>query len=223
MKIEDKIYVPHVCSACGVARLILRHDMHDNPVITCIECKSTMKRWEIHKETPYEPFSGTSGHYLTYTQKLREITGSPWQHNSGGTLADIRKKVGRDLVDYPGMPELVLLPSEADAAQQRAEMMDQKHEDLVVTLVTKVRFSNPVRIIRVESLRHSQLTGRIADMKHIAKKEGFALFVVTAYSEETGEEFYWNNMELETKPRMPGYGKETDRKRTAYRNSASGV
>lgn len=182
-----------------------------------------MKRWEIHKETPYEPFSGMSGHYLTYTQKLREITGSPWQHNSGGTLADIRKKVGRDLVDYPGMPVLVLLPSEVDAAQQRAEMMDQKHEDLVVTLVTKVRYSNPIGIIRVESLRYSQLAGRIADMKQIAKEEGFALFVITAYSEETGQEFCWNDMELETKPRMPGYGKETDSKRTAYRNSASGV
>lgn len=115
------------------------------------------------------------------------------------------------------------MPSHVESAELMAEMMDKKYEDLVVTLVTKARFSNPVGIIRVESLRYSQLIGRIADMKHIAKKEGFALFVVTAYSEETGQEFWWNDMELETKPRMPGYGKETDRKRTAYRNSASGV
>lgn len=223
MKIEDKIYVPHVCSACGVARLILRDDLQDNPVITCIECKSTMKRWEIHKETPYEPFSGTSGHYLTYTQKLREITGSPWQHNSGGTLADIRKKVGRDLVDYPGMPELVLLPSEVEAAQQRAEMMDQKHEDLVVTLIVKSRFTDPAGIIRVESLPYSQLAGRITTLKRIAEKNNGHVFVVSAYSEETKQEFWWNDMELDIKPRLPGYGKETERKRTAYRNSASGV
>ena len=158
-----------------------------------------------------------------HSQKLGTITDSPWQRASGSSLTDARKKVGDDLVQDPGMPEMIYLPSEVQAAELRAEMMDKKYEDLIVTLVTKVRFSNPVGIIRVESLRYSQLTGRIADMKHIAKKEGFALFVVTAYSEETGEEFYWNNMELETKPRMPGYGKETDRKRTAYRNSASGV
>ena len=161
--------------------------------------------------------------YLMYSQKLGTITDSPFQRCSGGSLADARKKVGDDLVEDPGMPEMVYLPSEVQAAELRAEMMDQKHEDLVVTLVTKVRFSNLVGVIRVESIRYSQLAGRIADMKHIAKKHGIALFVVTAYSEETGQECWWNDMELENKPHLPGYGKETDRKRTAYRNPASGV
>lgn len=175
------------------------------------------------KHAPPTVQSEKTFNYLMHSQKLGTITDSPWQRCSGGSLADARKKVGDDLVEDPGMPEMIYLPSEVQAAELRAEMMDQKHEDLVVTLVTKVRYSNPVGIIRVESLRYSQLAGRIAEMKQIAKKEGFALFVVTAYSEETGQEFCWNDMELDIKPRLPGYGKETDRKRTAYRNSSSGV
>ena len=175
------------------------------------------------KHAPPTQQSEKTFNYLMYSQKMAEITDSPFQRCSGGSLADARKKVGDDLVEDPGMPEMIFLPFEVQVAELRAEMMDKKYEDLVVTLVTKVRYSNPVGIIRVESLRYSQLTGRIADMKQIAKKEGFALFVITVYSEETGQEFWWNDMELETKPRMPEYGKETDRKRTAYRNPASGV
>lgn len=162
--------------------------------------------------------------YHAYIPGQRSINGSDWMSRSGLTLADVKKRLHYDdLVNDKGPTELVFLHSEMEAARLRAEMMDQKHEDLVVTLVTKARFTNPIGVIRVESHRYSQLAGRIAEMKHIAKKEGFALFVITAYSEETGQEFWWNDVELETKPRMPGYGKETDRKRTAYRNSASGV
>lgn len=220
MKIEDQIYVPHVCRDCGVARLILRDDLHDNPEITCTECKSTMVRWELHKESPYEPFSGKSGHYLTYTQKLREIIGSPWQHNSGGTLANIRKKVGQDLVDYPGMPEMVYLPSEVQAAELRAEMMDQKYEDIVVTLVYKAIYTSSKGGIYVESLRHSQVIGRIHELREQCTG---SIKIMMVYSEETHQLFGWNDMPVDEKPRLPKYDQEYGRKRTAYRNASSGV
>ena len=128
-----------------------------------------------------------------------------------------------DLVDDPGKTTMVLLPSEVQAAEIRAEMMDEKHEDLVVTLVLKVRYSNPAGTIRVESVRYSQLAGRIAELKQLAENEHGHVFVVTAYSEETSQEFWWNDLELETKPRMPAYGQEYDRTRKAYRTPTDGV
>ena len=128
-----------------------------------------------------------------------------------------------DLVDDPGKTTMVLLPSEVQAAEIRAEMMDEKHEDLVVTLVLKVRYSNPAGTIRVESVRYSQLAGRIAELKQLAENEHGHVFVESAHSEETSQEFWWNDLELDTKPRIPKYGQEYDRKRTAYRTPASGV
>lgn len=162
--------------------------------------------------------------YLAMTPGLQEITGTTLSRHHGSSLADVKKQlVYDDLVDDPGKTTMVLLPSEVEAAEIRAEMMDEKYEDLVVTLVLKVRYSNPVGTIRVESVRYSQLAGRIADIKETAKENNGILFVVSAYSEETSQEFWWNDLELKTKPRMPAYGQEYDRKRTAYRNSASGV
>jgi len=223
MKIEDKIYIPHVCSECNKVRLIPRDDLHDKPEIVCSTCSGLMKRWVVHKEEKRGCFSGECGYYLTYTPKLRETTGTPWQQNSGSSLADVRKKVGQDLVDYPGLPEMVYLPSEYEAAQLRVEMMQEKIEDIVVTLVIKARFVDPVGTIRVESLRYSQLAGRIDELKRLAKEGGGIVFVVTAYSEETGQEFWWNNMELQNEPRLPGYSQEYDKKRKTYRNTTDGV
>lgn len=161
--------------------------------------------------------------YLMYSQKLGTITYSPWQRASGSSLVDARKKVGDDLVHDPGMPEMIYLPSEVQAAELRAEMMDKKYEDIVVTLIVKSRFADPAGIIRVESLPYSQLAGRITTLKRIAEKNNGHVFVVSVYSEETKQEFWWNDMELDIKPKLPGYGTETERKRTAYRNSASVV
>ena len=172
---------------------------------------------------PMPRFSSENRYYLTYTQALKPITGTPWAQCSGSSLADVRKKVGQDLVEYPGMPEMVILPSEYEASQLRAEMMKEKIEDLVVTLVLKVRYSNPVGTIRVESIRYSQLAGRIAELKRLAEKENGHVFVISAYSEESKQEFWWNDFELRANPRLPKYDQEYDRKRTAYRNSASGV
>ncbi|MCK5225113.1 MAG: hypothetical protein KAQ89_00190 [Planctomycetes bacterium] len=175
------------------------------------------------KHAPPTRQSEKTFNYLMYSQKLGTITDSPWQRCSGSSLADARKKVGDDLVEDPGMPKMIYLPSEVQAAELRAEMMDKKYEDIVVTLIVKSRFADPAGIIRIESLPYSQLAGRITTLKRIAEKNNGHVFVVSVYSEETKQEFWWNDMELDIKPRLPGYGKDTDRKRTAYRNSASGV
>lgn len=161
--------------------------------------------------------------YLTHTQKLEEIIRTPWQRCSASSLAGVRKKVGYDLVDDPGMPEMVFTKSEVVAAELRAELMKEKYEDLVVTLVVKVQHSNPAGTIRVETLRYSQLNNRIADMKQLAEKNNGHVFVVSAYSEETNQEFWWNDIELKTKPRLPKYDQKYERKRTAYRTPADGV
>ena len=172
---------------------------------------------------PIPRFSSENRYYLTYTPAREAITGTPWDQSSGFSLADVRKKLGQDLIEHPGMPSFVLAPSEYEAAQLRAELMDKKTEDVVVTLVLKSRFSSPVGTIRVESLLYTQLSDRISELKDLAKKGGGIVFVITAYSEETKQEFWWNDMELETEPRLPGYDQEYDRKRKAFRNSASGV
>ena len=216
MKIEDKIYIPHVCPECNTARLIPRDDLHDHPTIICSECGGSMKRWVTHKEAPFEPFSGQSGYYLTWTRKLRETTGTPWQQNSGSSLADVRKKVGQDLVDWPGMPEMVYLPSEYEGAQLRAELMAEKVEDIVVTLVCDV---NP-GVLHIESLRYSQVVGRVHELRQLTESRVKVLIV---YSEETKQMFGWNDLVLHEKPRLPMYGQEYDRKRKAYRTPSDGV
>jgi len=195
---------------------------HNQEVIIMSE-QNKPKKPGTYTPAPMPHFSSENRYYLTYTQALESITGSPWGQCSGSTLADVRKKVGQDLVEDPGMPEMVILPSEYEAAQLRAEMMKEKIEDIVVTMVLKIRYSNPPGTIRVESLRYSQLAGRIAELKQLAEKENGHVFVVSAYSEESKQEYWWNDLELETKPRLPKYGDKPDRKRTAYRNSASGV
>lgn len=220
MKIEDKIYLPHVCSDCGIARLILRDDLHDNPTITCTECDGTMKRWAIHKDVPIPLFSSENEYYLTYTQRLREITGSPWNQNSGSSLAAVRKKVGQDLVEFPGMPEMIYLPSEYEAAQLRAELMAEKIEDIVVTLVYKAIYTSSKGGIYVESLRHSQVIGRIDELREQCTG---SIKIMMVYSEETHRLFVWNDMPVDEKPLMPKYDQEYERKRTAYSNPASGV
>lgn len=180
------------------------------------------KDW-TYTPAPLPRLDSKNRYFLTYTQALEPITGSPWDQNSGSSLVDVRKKVGDDLVEHPGMPEMIFLPSEYEAAQLRAEHMAEKYEDIIVTLVVKSRFSSQIGTIRVESLPFSQLAGRVSDLKDLAKKWSGHLFVITAYSEETKQEFWWNDMELETKPRLPQYGQEYDRKRKAFRTPVDGV
>ena len=172
------------------------------------------------KHAPPTRQSEKTFNYLMHSQKLGTITDSPWQRASGSSLADARKKVGDDLVQDPGMPEMVYLPSEVQAAELRAEMMDKKYEDIVVTMVYKAIYTSSKGGIYVESLRHSQVIGRIHELRD--KCTG-SIKIMMVYSEETHQLFGWNDLPIDETPRLPGYGKETDRKRTAYRNSASGV
>ena len=175
------------------------------------------------KHAPPTAQSEKTFNYLMHSQKLGTITDSPWQRASGSSLADARKKVGDDLVEDPGMPEMVYLPSEVQAAELRAEMMDKKYEDIVVTMVYKAIYTSSKGGIYVESLRHSQVIGRVHELQEQAKKSDCVVKIMMVYSEETGQLFGWNDLPINEKPRLPKYGQEYERKRTAYRNSASGV
>lgn len=157
---------------------------------------------------------------LMYSQKLGTITDSPWLRASGSSLADARKKVGDDLVEDPGMPEMIYLPSEVQAAELRAELMKEKIEDIVVTLVYKAIYTSSKGGIYVESLRHSQVIGRIHELRD--KCTG-SIKIMMVYSEETNQLFGWNDIPIDETPRMPKYDQEYERKRTTYRNPASGV
>ena len=172
------------------------------------------------KHAPPTVQSEKTFNYLMYSQKLGTITDSPWQRASGSSLADARRKVGDDLVHDPGMPEMVYLPSEVQAAELRAELMKEKIEDIVVTLVYKSIYASSKGGIYVESLRHSQVIGRIHELRD--KCTG-SIKIMMVYSEETHQLFGWNDMPVDETPRLPKYDQEYDRKRTAYRNTISGV
>lgn len=221
MKIKDKIYIPHICPTCNTARLILRDDLHDHPTIICTECGGAMQRWVTYKEAPQPYFSDEVFDYLTYTQKLREITGSPWDRNSGFSLADVRKKVGQDLVHDPGLPEMIFTKPAVEAAELRAELMVEKIEDIVVTLVCEVSYNTGGKSLRVESVPHSQLYGRIQEL-HDTVVDG-KVRVWIAYSEETSQVFVLNGLEIDEPPWLPRYEQEYEHKRKGYRTTTDGV
>lgn len=177
---------------------------------------------EVHQQ--YNLEVGGMSKYHAYIPGLRSINGSDWMSRSGLSLADAKKSLHYDdLVDDKGPTELIFLPSEMEAAGLRSEMMKEKYEDLVVTLVAKITYNSGQSkgTLRVESLRYSQMVGRVQELKEQVVDGTVKIMMV--YSEETHQLFCWNDMLIDEKPRLPGYGKETDRKRTAYRNSASGV
>lgn len=162
--------------------------------------------------------------YHAYIPRLRSINNSDWMIRSGFSLADAKKRLHYDdLVDDKGPTELIFLPSEMEAAGLRAEMMDKKYEDLVVTLVAKITYKSGQSkgTLRVESLRHSQIIGRIQELKEQVVDGTVKIMMI--YSEETNQLFGWNDMPIDEKPRLPKYDQEYERKRTAYRNTISGV
>jgi hypothetical protein len=183
--------------------------MSDNP----------LNKFTIKHATPTVQSEKTFN-YLMHSQKLGTITDSPFQRCSGGSLADARKKVGDDLVHDPGMPEMIFLPSEVQAAELRAEMMNNKYEDIVVTLVYKAIYTDSKGGIYVESLRHSQVLGRIHELQEQCTG---SIKIMMLFSEETHQLFCWNDMPVDENPRLPKYNQEYERKRTAYRNTSSGV
>lgn len=162
--------------------------------------------------------------YHAYIPGLRSINGSDWMKRSGSSLADAKKRLHYDdLVDDKGPTELIFLPSEMEAARLRADMMGEKYEDLVVTLVAKITYNSGQSkgTLRIESLRHSQMVGRVQELKDQVVNGTVKIMMV--YSEETGQLFGWNDVPIDEMPRLPKYNQEYERKRTAYRNSASGV
>lgn len=224
MKIEDKIYIPHICAECSTARLIPRDDLHNHPEIICSECGCVMERLVVHKEVPHPRFTDETFDLLTYTQGRREITGSPWFAVSG-SLPTARRKVKQNLVDDPGFPDMIFSRPAVEAAELQAEMMKEQIEDIVVTLVCNISFpstnSSPNGTLRVESVPYSQLFGRIEELKHPAQTSIVKVWI--AYSEETKQVFWLNDLEIDEKPRLPRYGQEYERKRTGFRGPSSGV
>ena len=192
-------------------------NMHNN--MTCTMRANNQSKFTI-KHAPPTVQSDKTFNYLMYSQKLGTITDSPWQRASGSSLADARKKVGDDLVQDPGMPEMIYLPSEVQAAELRAELMAEKIEDIVVTLVYKAIYTSSKGGIYVESLRHSQVIGRIHELREQCTG---SIKIMMVYSEETHRLFGWNDLPVDEKPLMPKYNQEYERKRTAYRNTISGV
>lgn len=220
MKFEDKIYIPHICAECSTARLIPRDDLHDHPKIICTECGGAMERWVVHKEAPQQRFTEETFDLLTYTQTRKSITGSPWFAVSGG-LADAKRKVKQDLVDDPGLPDMIFNKSEVVAAELRAEHMKEEIEDIIVTLVCEVSYNAGGKSLLVESVPHSQLHGRIQEL-HDTVVDG-KVRVWIAYSEETGQVFVLNGLEIDEPPRLLGYDVKYDKKRTGFRSPSSGV
>ena len=196
-----------------------------NSYVKCENCGGSMKIIQDKsdfsiKHAPPTYQSDKTFDYLTHTQALEPITGSPWDRNSGFSLADVRKKVGEDLVDDPGMPEMIYLPSEVRAAELRAELMAEKIEDIVVTLVYKTLYDSAKSGIYVESLRYSQVIGRVHELQ---EKYTDIIKVLMVYSEETHQLFGWNDLMIDEKPRLPQYGQEYERKRKGYRTTVDGV
>ena len=164
---------------------------------------------------------------MTITEKQRDITGSPFRCISGSSLADVRNKtssVNDDLVEWPGWVELIFTRQDVKAAELRAALMEGRYKDLVVTLVCNVIYSgpnsSPSGSLWIESLRHSQLASRITELKR--RCDG-TVKVMMAYSDDTEQMFWWNDLEIDEPPRLPGYDVKYDKKRTGFRSPSSGV
>lgn len=154
--------------------------------------------------------------YATYTENLRPIKNTPWLRNHGSSLADVRKQVGEDLVEDPGFPEMIFLPSEIRAAEMRAQCCEDKIEDVVCTLVYSTY--GQFKSVRMESVLCSQLDEHIIDIRRRAELN-VGIYIIVAYSEETQQEFWRNDVNLHTKPQLPKYDAKYDRQRRAYRGA----
>jgi len=132
-----------------------------------------------------------------YNPTLRDITGEDFERIEGYDLSDARRGVGDNLVDKPGMPTHVFLPSEMAAGDMRSELMKGKLADLVVTLVIKLP-----NTIRVESAYLSGLSDRINELKRLSTGQAI---ITLAYSEETGQIFCKDDVDTGVTPRLPNY------------------
>ena len=105
--------------------------------------------------------------YHCLTSRLYKTAHTIFESLESFDLAGLRKKVGDNLVEKPGMPEMIFLPSEIQAAKHRANLMESCSADLVVTLICGIEYHNSTdgELIRVESVLYSQLEDRITEMK----------------------------------------------------------
>lgn len=168
--------------------------------------------------------------YHAYIPGLREMNGNDFMGVSAFSLADARKQLHYDdLVEDKGPTEMMFLSHEIEAARLRAEHMNERLEEVVVTLVVKTIFKGqghkPSGSLYIESVVHSQMESRIEDMRRNIEKnqDDASMKVILAYSSETGQMFYWNDIETYEKPRLPKYDQEYDRKRKAFRTPTDGV
>lgn len=159
--------------------------------------------------------------YATYTENLRPIKNTPWLRNHGSSLVDVHKQVGEDLVEDPGFPSMIFLPSEIRAAEMRAQCCENKTEDVVCTLVYQVHSriirnsSNVQQSTMVESVLYSQIQTRIDELYN----SDFIVYITIIYSEDTHQVFWRNDQNLHTKPQMPKYDAKYERRRRAYRGA----
>ena len=156
--------------------------------------------------------------YHTYSEALRKITSSAWEKLEAFDLAGLRKKIGDNLVEKPGMPDKIFLPSEMQAAEMRAKIMNKKLPDLVVTLVCQIKYDDSKKgIIHVESVLFTELEIAVECIRERIKNG--AVDVLFIYCEESSQLFYDYGAEwpLDEQPRLPAYGQKYDRKRKAYR------
>lgn len=135
--------------------------------------------------------------YAMYNPTSRDITGDDFECVDGYDLTDARRKVGNNLVEKLNMPTSVFLSSEIDAGEMRSELMKGKLSDLVVTVVIKLP-----NTIRVESVYQTELTDRINELKRLSTGQ---TIITLAYSEETGQIFYKDDVSTCITPRLPNY------------------
>ena len=156
--------------------------------------------------------------YYCYSEALRKITSTVWEKLEAFDLAGLRKKIGDNLQDKPGMPDKIFLPSEMQAAEMRANIMKIYLPELVVTLVCKITYNDSKNIngiIQVQSVFASELDTAIECMKSTITNG--TVKVLMAYSEETGQLFAWNDLTIDEQPRLPAWSQKYERKRKAYR------
>jgi len=165
--------------------------------------------------------------FITYNPKLQEITGDPWHQAGAFDLPGVLKDAYAQEYDYSdvvGMPDKIFTKTEYRSAEMRAELMDMKRSDVVVTLVVKTIFKgpnyDPAGSLYIEPVLYSQMEGRIEEMRKETEtnQTGATMKVSMAFSEETSQVYYFDDIPTSIRPRLPKYDQEYDKKRKGYRS-----
>ena len=150
--------------------------------------------------------------YHSYNPDLAKIIGTPWDRTEAIDLTGVRKKVGEDLVEWPGLPDRIFTEAECKAAGMRAVLMDIKKSDIVVMLIVKTVYKGDGfdhnGSLWIEPVLYSQMESRIDEMRRSVING--TMKVILAYS-ENGQMFYWNDLRTVETARLPDYGKKMKR------------